>query len=146
MVHVHAAPPEHHAWIAERARLALHPGFMALEAVDESGRILAMVGYELGWPGTVMMHVAIDHPHALKHILRPGFGAAFDAPPRGFGKVAATVTVLSTNTRSLRLVEHLGFRHIHTGRDYWASGVHIEFFEMKREDCRFIPRALRRAA
>jgi hypothetical protein len=156
-VRVQAAPPAHHPWLAKRAGLSLHSGFMALEAVEDGlavcdlckglhGRILGMVGYD-GWlPGAVCLHVAVEHPAALRHLLRPGFGVVFDAPPRGFGKVAAIATVLSTNERSIRLVAKLGFRHIYTGRDWCGTGVDFEVFEMRREDCRFIPRAMRRAA
>lgn len=146
MIRVQAAPPEHHHWLAERAGLTLHSGFGAIEAIDDSGRILGMVGYDGWWPGAVALHIAIDHPSALRHLLRPGFGVAFDAKPGGFGKSAVTATVLSTNEKSLRLVRHLGFRHIHTGRDYAGAGVHVEFFEMRRDECRWIPRSMRRAA
>lgn len=146
MIRVLPSPPGHHRWIAERAGLTLHPGFGALEAVDEDGRILGMVGFDGWWAGAVALHVALEHPMVLRRLLRPAFGVVFDVPPRGFNKAAATATVLSTNTRSLRLVQHLGFRHIHTGRDYAGPGVHIEFFEMRREECRFIPRTMRRAA
>lgn len=145
-IRVQAAPPAHHSWLAERAELTLLPGFMALEAVDEGGRIVGMVGFELGWRATVMLHIAVEHPAALRHLIRSGFGAAFDPPPRGFGRVTAIATVLSTNTRSLKLVRHLGFKHIHTGRDYMGPGVHVEYFEMRREECRWISDDLRRAA
>jgi RimJ/RimL family protein N-acetyltransferase len=146
VIRVQAAPPAHHSWLAQRAGLALLPGFGALEAVDDSGRIVGMVGYD-GWlPGAVCLHVAIEHPAALRHLLRAGFGVAFDAPPRGFGKVAAIATVLSTNTRSLRLVRKLGFREAYRGKDWSGPGVDFVYFEMRREDCRFIPRALRKAA
>jgi RimJ/RimL family protein N-acetyltransferase len=143
---VRAMPPERFPWLAQRAGLTLHPGFGALEAVNERGETVGAVGFDGWWPGAVALHVALDHPAALRHLLRPAFAVAFDAPPRGFNKAAVTATVLSTNKRSLRLVQHLGFRHVHTGRDYAGPGVHIEFFEMRREECRFIPRTMRRAA
>jgi RimJ/RimL family protein N-acetyltransferase len=146
VIRIQAAPPEHFPWIAQRAGLVILPGFGALEAVDDAGRILGMVGFDTGWPGTVALHIALDHPYALRALLRPGFGIAFAPAPAGYGRTAATITVLSTNERSLNLVRHLGFRHVHSGRDYMKPGVHVEFFEMRREDCRFIPRAMRKAA
>lgn len=152
MIRVQAAPPVHHSWLAERAGLALHSGFMALEAV-RGDQIVGMVGFD-GLSGSndpqphgsVVLHVAVEHPAALRHLLRAGFGAAFEAPPRGFGRVAAIATVRSDNAKSLRLVRHLGFRQVFVGRDYAAPGVDFVYFELRREDCRFIPRALRRAA
>jgi hypothetical protein len=143
---VRAMPPERFSWLAERAKLTIHPGFGALEAVNDRGETVGAVGFDGWWPGAVAMHVALEHPAALRHLLRPSFGVVFDAPPRGFGKAAATATVYSTNDRSLALVRHVGFRHVHTGRDYAGSGVHVEFFEMTRAECRWIPLAMRRAA
>jgi RimJ/RimL family protein N-acetyltransferase len=123
----------------------VHPDLHAIEAVDEDGRIVGMVGYD-GWmPGAVCLHIAIEHPAALRRLLRPGFGVAFDPQPRGVGKVAALATVLSTNERSLRLVRHLGFREVYRGRDWSGPGVDFVVHEMRREECRFLPRA-RKAA
>jgi RimJ/RimL family protein N-acetyltransferase len=141
---VQAAPPEHHPWIAERAGLSLHPGFMALEAVDGE-RILGMVGFD-GWlPGAVCLHVAIEHPIALRRLISAAFTSAFAPAPRGFGKRAAIATVLSTNKRSLRLVRRLGFRDAYVGRDWSGPGVDFMAFELRREECRFIPENLRRS-
>jgi RimJ/RimL family protein N-acetyltransferase len=138
VIRVQAAPPEHHKWLAERAGLSLHSGFGAIEAIDDAGRIVGMVGYD-GWlPGSVCLHIALEHPAALRHLIRAGFGVAFDAPPRGFGKAAAVATVLSTNKRSLKLVERLGFRHAYTGRDWGGPGVDFVYFEMRRNECRWL--------
>jgi RimJ/RimL family protein N-acetyltransferase len=138
VIRVQAAPPDHHKWIAKRAGLNLHPGFCAIEAVDEDGRIHAMVGFD-GWlPGAVCMHVALDSPAALRSILRPAFRAAFAPYPQGFGKTAAIATVLSTNARSLRLVEKLGFRRAYVGKDWSGPGVDFVAFEMRRDECRWL--------
>jgi RimJ/RimL family protein N-acetyltransferase len=143
---IQAAHPSHHPWIAERAKLELHPGFMAIEAVDDSGRIVGMVGFD-GWlPQAVCLHIAIEEPIALRKLLPAAFGVAFEPPPRGFGKVAAIATVLSTNEKSLRLVGRVGFEKLYAGRDWSGPGVDFCVFEMRRERCRFIPPALRRVA
>lgn len=142
---VRAAPPEHHPWIAERATLSLGPQFMAIEAV-EGERVLAMVGFD-GWtPSAVSLHVAVEHPAALRHVLKAGFGVAFDAPPRGFGRRLAVATVLGTNKKSLRLCEHLGFCEVGRLPDGWDKGVDLVFLAMRREDCRWIGEEQRWAA
>lgn len=151
---VRAAHPDHYNWIAERATLVVHPAFRAIMAAESGdtcescrarkephGRILGMVGYDSWWDGAVGLHIALDNPIALRRLVTAGFGAAFDAPPAGFGKRAVTATVLSTNGRSIQLVRHLGFRHVHTGRDYAGPGCDVEFFEMRKADCRYVRRS-----
>lgn len=142
---VQAAPPEHHEWIAKRAGLTLHGGFMAIEAIDDAGRIVGMVGYD-GWlPRAVCLHVAVEHPAALRRLISAGFGVAFEPAPAGFGKAAVIATVLSTNTRSLNLVRKLGFRPAYVGRGWAGEDVDFCVFEMRREECRWL-RAEGRAA
>ena len=139
-VHVHAAPHEHHAWIAERAGLVPDGSFRAIEAVDGS-RILAMVGYD-GWTDNACcIHVALDTPSALRHVLAPGFRIPF----LELGKGILVAKVLSTNAASLRLVHRLGFREVFRGRDWVRPGVDLVVHEMRREECRWI-KAERKAA
>ena len=128
------AHPSEYSWIAGRAELVIGPAFRAIKAVDETGRIHGMVGYD-GWTqNAVSMHVALEHPAALRHLLRPGFGVPF----LELGKGVALAMVLSSNERSLALVPRLGFRETHRVRDGWSVGVDLVLFEMRREDCRWL--------
>lgn len=138
---------EHYPWIAERAGLVVGPSFRAIEAVDASGRILAMVGYD-GWlgpecaagrPNACSLHVALEHPAALRHVLRHGF----EIPFVRLGIQLVTCMVLSSNERSLTLVRRLGFRETMRGVGWWAPGVDMVLFEMRRESCRWVPIATR---
>lgn len=131
---VRAAPAEHLSWLASRAGLYVHPGLKAIEAVDDSGRIHGMVGYD-GWTkNACCAHIALDNPGALRHLLKPGFGIPFIE----FGFGVLLVQVVSTNTRSLKLVPKLGFRFAYRVRDGWAPGADMIWFEMRKEECRFI--------
>lgn len=136
-VSVHVAPLEHLPWLAERARVNLHPGFHALEAVKD-GRIVAMVGFEPLYPCAGMMHVALEYPTALRHILHRGFRIAFTDAPDGFGWVEAFAPVRDDNRASLFLVEHLGFKRFHHGRGWMGDGVGLVWFGMRRSECRFL--------
>lgn len=134
---VRPAHPDHYAWIAQRAGLTAGPSFRAIEAVDEAGRIHGMVGYD-GWTeNAVCLHVALENPACLRHLLKPGFGIPFVELGRG----VALASVLSTNERSLALVPRLGFRFAHRVRDGWKPGVDVVWFEMRREECRWIREA-----
>ena len=131
---VQAAPESHYGWIAAKADLALSPGFRALEALDHEGAIVGMVGYD-GWTkSAVSMHVALDHPMALRRLIRPAFGIAFYE----FGKEVVVANVLSTNERSLRLVQKLGFREVYRGKDWIDRGVDLVLHEMRRRECRWL--------
>jgi hypothetical protein len=131
---IRAAPPEHYPWLAERAGLVCGPAFRAIEAVDEAGRIHGMVGYD-GWTeNMVCVHIALEHPAALRHLLKPGFGIPFLELGRG----VLVAQVLSTNERSLRLMTRLGFTYLSRVRDGKAKGVDLCLFEMRAEDCKWI--------
>lgn len=132
---VRPAPPDHLQWLAERAHLIITPGLCAMEAVDDSGRIVGMVGYDGRTPGACAVHIALEHPAALRHLLKPGFGVPFIEA----GLPLIVCMVLGTNRRSLRLVRKLGFKQVLRGKDWWAPGVDIVWFEMRREHCRWIP-------
>jgi hypothetical protein len=137
-VTVRVAPAENRPWIAERAQINLHPLVMVIEAVNDAGRILAQVGLERHFPGACMMHVALDHPAALRHVLAPAFRLVFDAHPHGFGCVEAFAPVKDDNRASLLLVEHLGFRKLFHGKDWMAPGIGLVWFGMRRCDCRWL--------
>lgn len=136
-----ASPPEHFPWIAQRAGCVLTSYFRAIEAVREDGTIVGMVAYSEWTPNAVVMHVAIEHPAALRHLLRPGFAYPFLES----GRRIALCSVLSTNKRSLELVKRLGFRETHRIRDGWIEGVDIVSFEMHRSECRWL-QPVRKAA
>jgi RimJ/RimL family protein N-acetyltransferase len=133
---VREAPRDHLPWLAERAGLTVHPALRAIEAVDDQGRIHGMVGFD-GWFGnTVALHVALDNPAALRSLVTAGFQIAFDVAHKG----VALCCVVGTNRKSLRLVQHLGFRFAYSIRDGWMPGVDMVWFEMRREECRFLKR------
>jgi hypothetical protein len=93
-----------------------------------------MIGFD-GWtPNSVCLHVAIEYPAALRRLIRPAFDIAFNR----LQKQVVLCTVLSTNKRSLRLVEHLGFTRTHQIIDGWSVGAHLVIHEMRRPECRWL--------
>jgi RimJ/RimL family protein N-acetyltransferase len=121
-------------WLASRAGLSVHPSLEAIKATDTTGRIVGMVGFD-GWtPGSVSFHVAVEYPAALRRLIRPAFNLAFVQLKRQ----VVLATVLSTNKRSLHLVEHLGFRRVCEIKDGWDVGAHLVIHEMRRHECRWL--------
>ena len=136
------APPEHLSWIGEQAALDIGSEFRAIEAIDETGRIHGIVGYD-GWcPGSVAMHVAIANPICIRRLIQTAFGLPFIE----FNLPLVKATVLSDNEKSIRFTKHLGFKHVATLHDWWSPGVDLMLFEMRREDCRWIPKSAIRKA
>lgn len=135
MIVVREAPPDHYAWIVERAGLMATPGFKAIEAIEErDGRILGMVAYD-GWtPNACSMHVAIEEPIAVRRLVRP----AFRIPFVELKKQVVIGMVLSTNLKALKLDEHLGFTIRGRIPDAWAPGVDLILLSMRRDECRFL--------
>lgn len=130
-------------WIADRAGLVPGPNFAAWEALDDSGKVLGMIGLEWSLPNATNLHIAMEEPDrcdraqrrkAMHALIRDAFVLAFD----GYGKGVAIATVVSTNDRSKRLVKRLGFRVCGTVRDAWAPGADLIMYEMRRDECRWL--------
>ncbi len=131
---VRPAPKEHYAWLTERAGLVPSCEFRAIEAADESGRIVGMVGYDSWTPNGVFMSVALEDPQAVFALRRHAFRYPFVQESRN----VAVAIVRSDNLRSQRLIEHLGFRMTYAVNDGWANGIDLLVYEMRRKDCRWI--------
>jgi hypothetical protein len=131
---VRAAPPEHFQYLIERAGVIPTSFFKAIEAVDEKGTVHGMFGYD-GWTrNAVVMHVALDFPGALRHLIGPAFAYPFTQ----LGLGIALCAIRGDNERSLRLTEHVGFKRVYTIRDCFGGGVDQMIYEMRREECRWI--------
>ena len=133
-MNVRPADPSHHGWITSRLGSMQSPKFFAIEAVDASGTIHGMVGYD-GWAeNSVVMTIALDNPACFRSLLPMIFTFAF----MDLNKGVALTTVASSNKRSMNLCERVGFRQIARVKDGISLGVDYVFYEMRREDCRWI--------
>ena len=131
---VQIAPPEHHPWIISRLGSMQSAKFVAVEAIDDAGKIHGMVGYD-GWAeNSVVMTIALENPASFRSLLPMVFTFAF----MDLNKGVALTTVASTNKRSMNLCERVGFRQIARVKDGISLGVDYVFYEMRRENCRWI--------
>lgn len=132
------APPEMFPWLAERAKIAVDSSLKAIAAIDDDGQIAGMVGYD-GWlPNACSMHVALEKRIAVRTLLKP----AFELPFVRLGFACVIAPVLSTNARALELDKHLGFKEKTRFADAFGKGVDLVFLEMRREDCRWLGKAV----
>jgi RimJ/RimL family protein N-acetyltransferase len=132
---VRAARPEHFGWLIERADFTgCSPNFRALEAVNSTGRIMGMTGFD-GWTeNSVVVSIALDNPLALRSLIEPTFEFVFTAANRG----VLICTVRASNKKSVRLCQKIGFRETYRIRDAVTVGEDLILFEMRREECRYL--------
>ena len=131
-----------YGWLVERAGCDITPGFKAIKAVDADGRIHGMIGYGAWTANSCLMHIALENPASFRSLLSWAFRYLFEQT----GRNVAFATVRAKNERSLRLVNHVGFREVYRLKDAIAIGEDMVLFEMRRENCRWIPEEVRKAA
>jgi RimJ/RimL family protein N-acetyltransferase len=122
------------AWLETRASCVVSSTFKAIKAVDEQGRIHGMVGYDAWTPNSVIMSIALENPAAFRALLRPMFDYPFNQAGRGI----ALAYIVATNSRSVKLTEHVGFTLATRLRDGWEPGVDMLVYEMRKENCRWL--------
>ena len=129
-------------WLVERSGCDITPGFKAIKVVDDNGKIHGMVGYGNWTANAVVLTIALDNPAALREVLKWGFRYPFEQCNR----VIALAMVRGKNKRSLSLCNKVGFREVYRVKDGIEVGEDMVMFQMRREDCRWIPQAARKAA
>ena len=131
-----------YGWLVERSGCDITPGFKAIKVVDDSGKIHGMVGYGNWTANAVVLTIALDNPAALREVLKWGFRYPFEQCGRGI----ALAMVRGKNKRSLSLCNKVGFREVYRVKDGIEAGEDMVMFQMRREDCPWIPQAARKAA
>lgn len=137
-----AAAPADFAWLVERTSCAPTGSFKAIKAVDSSGRIRGMVGYDMWTVNAVQAHMAVDSPIVWRSLLRPAFAYPFEQA----GKGLLLGIIPAGNARSMALTRRLRFRETYRIRDGWAAGEDLAVFEMLRDECPWLSAGTRKAA
>jgi hypothetical protein len=110
-------------------------GIVAISERD--GAIRGMLAYD-GWTeNACTVHLALETPAAWRRLVRPAFEAPFVEWRRGL----LLCGINEHNTRSLNLVQHCGFSRICHVKDSIRVGTGMVWFQMRRENCRFLGRA-----
>ena len=125
-----------YGWIVERAGCDITPGFKAIKVVDEKGKIHGMLGFGSWTANAAMLHIALEHPLALRELLKWGSRYLFEQCGRGI----ALASVRANNENSLRLCRKVGFKEVYRVKDGISVGEDMVLFQMRREDCRYIAR------
>lgn len=130
---VRAASPGSLSVLARATGLAVTGDFKGIEAVDASGVVHAVVGYDKWTLNSVRVHALFGH-----YVSRLLFYSIFHYPFVQAAKGVLVAEIAETNQRSRRLTEKLGFKELARILDGWDKGVSTIIYTMRREDCRWI--------
>lgn len=134
---VRAAPSEHFGWMLSRIGYAPTAGFKAIEAIDYSGAIAGMIGYDNWTPNSVNMHVFLERPIAWRALVRP----AFEYPFLQAGKEYVLGLLPASRSKVVKFLSRLGFREQARIRDGFAKGDDLIFSALHRDDCPVLRKA-----
>jgi hypothetical protein len=121
------------AWQRERTGVYFTEAAKGLAAVDSSGRYRGVVGYDQWTKNSVEAHMAVDTPIAWRTLLPHVFVWPFQHVGVILGIISAS------NVPSCRMVDALGFKQLNRIRDGWAPGEDLVLWEMRRENCSYLP-------
>lgn len=103
-------------------------------ALDANGKPQGIVLLDNWAENSVMGHVAIQHPMAMRNIPKEIMKYVFiDCDKKMFLGV-----IPSDNPKSFKFHKNLGFKVIHTIIDGYADGIDIILVQLLRENCKQI--------
>jgi len=106
-------------------------------AIDSDGQPQGIVLLDNWAENSVMGHVAIQHPMAMRHIPHEIMNYVFNT----CGKGMFLGVIPSDNPKSLAFHKNLGFTVIHTITDGYDIGVDIILVQLLKENCRHIEKS-----
>lgn len=117
-------------WIIERVGCATTNGLRAIVAVDANGNIRGATAYDFWTATSVQCHMAADTPLAWRALLP----AALEYPFLEANKRVLLAVIRSTNSKSLAVAAHIGFKERCRVKDGFDVGDDLCFMEMRRDD------------
>lgn len=132
-----ASTEEHIAEFFEATKYRPTDLFRAISLVTEEDGLQAIVGYDFWTLNAVQMHVWIKHPEAYlsKEFIQEAFAFPFNS-----GRNLVIGVTPGDNTRALEFNRKIGFLETYRVKDGWSLGTDMVIQEMRRENCRWLPR------
>lgn len=132
---------KHWEWIKHRASPVLCKDTTGLVA-KKGDRIVGAVVFDSFSYNSCLAHIAIEDAWVTRRLVRMACEFVFLHADRG----VMTGLTPADNEDALRLNKGIGFQEICRIRDGYKVGVDYVLQEMRRETCRWIKPALRKAA
>ena len=119
-------------WVAHRLEAAFWEERHIAIGLVRDGVIIAGVIYENFNTASITAHMVVEG-----RLTRSFIAAIFDYPYRICRVTTVILPVTKANTRSVRLVEHMGFTAAATLTDCHPDGD-LVLYTLRRADCRFL--------
>lgn len=99
------------------------------------GKLSAAVAAHEWTPNSCFMHWIIEDPMVLRHKL---FEQIADWIFNETHRTIIYGKIVHTNSKSIKLAEHIGFKQIARLKDGFKEGVDFLIFEMRKDTCRWL--------
>lgn len=120
-------------WVCEKAGGQYKEGNTAI-GVEKDGELIIGIMYD-GYTGSnICMHSRCDNPRIVP---KKFYWMIFDYPFNQLNVKVVHVIVCETNSKAIKVNEHLGFKREAVLGDYFPEGDAIVYV-MRRDDCRFL--------
>ena len=105
-------------------------------AEHDDGTLAGVVLLDMWTLNSVQMHIGVVDPMCLRRLHREVAEYVFLTCNR---KIMIGLTP-STNKKAIKLNKHFGFEEVHRVKDAVSDGVDIIVLELRRENCRYLPK------
>lgn len=126
---------EHHRWLRDQlGGRAFCADFKAIEAVNEEGKIMAMVGFDRCTYTAAECHYAAPNFSGMRALLRPMFDYIFNQ----VGKQLILTCIPSHSVNMINFALKLGFEQYARIQDGYKLNDDTIRLVMRKRQCRFL--------
>jgi hypothetical protein len=125
---------KHLKYVRSVLQVAISSETRGLIAIDANETPIGVVLLDNWTANSVMGHIAVQKPIALRELLPEAFKYVFNFCQKSMmlGSVPADVT------KALKLNAHIGFKELYRVKDGWDVGIDMVLIQMLKDDCRYI--------
>jgi hypothetical protein len=126
-------PYTHLGYVRSVLSVPISSSTRGLIAIDSSGKPQGVVILDNWAENSVMGHIAIQHPMAMRKLPFEALDHVFNTCQKGM----FIGIIPGDNPKSLKFHTHLGFEEIFRIKDGWSVGVDYIMVQLLRENCRY---------
>jgi hypothetical protein len=127
-------PFKHLEYVRSVLMVPISNSTRGLVAIDKHWQPQGIVILDNWAENSVMGHIAIQHPMAMRELPFKALEHVFNTCQKGM----FIGMIPSDNPKSMNFHLHLGFKKIYCLKDGYAKGIDYNMVQLLKEDCRYI--------